>query len=173
MTAFAPLARALAERSVRYVMIGVWGANLHAVRAGVVFSTQDRDVFLPPEPPNLQLAWEACEACGMELWSGVEPLDRPRDLLLAERVVSHSGLSTATGIDDLQVDLTLVMAGFSFEQVWSERRTFELAGVEVPVARLLHITESKAAAGRLKDRLFLATHKDALQQLFGADERDG
>ena len=32
-------------------------------------------------------------------------------------------------------------------------------------ARLLHIVESNQAAGRPKDQLFLATHKDALEQL--------
>jgi hypothetical protein len=30
---------------------------------------------------------------------------------------------------------------------------------------LTHIIQSKHAAGRDKDRLFLATHKDALEQL--------
>jgi hypothetical protein len=34
-----------------------------------------------------------------------------------------------------------------------------------PRARLRHIVESKAAAGRDKDRLFLATHEEALRQL--------
>jgi len=47
MTSFAPLGRALAERDVQYVLIGVSGANLHAHSAGVVLTTQDRDVFLP------------------------------------------------------------------------------------------------------------------------------
>jgi hypothetical protein len=38
-------------------------------------------------------------------------------------------------------------------------------GVRVPTARLLHIVESKQAAGRPKDLLFLTTHRDALEQL--------
>lgn len=45
------------------------------------------------------------------------------------------------------------------------RPKFLVEGVELPVARLLHIVESKHAAGRDKDRLFLATHKHALEQL--------
>ena len=44
-------------------------------------------------------------------------------------------------------------------------RMFVVDGVEIPVARLTHIVESKAAAGREKDRLFLATHAEALRQL--------
>ena len=57
------------------------------------------------------------------------------------------------------------MSGFEFEAVWKERRSFIVGGIEVPVARLSHIVQSKAAAGREKDRLFLATHADALRQL--------
>jgi hypothetical protein len=45
------------------------------------------------------------------------------------------------------------------------RREFMIEGVPVPTARLLHIIESTRAAGRPKDQLFLATHKDALEQL--------
>ena len=52
-----------------------------------------------------------------------------------------------------------------FETVWNDRREFLIEGVPIPTARLLHIVESKRAAGRDKDKLFLATHFDALKQL--------
>jgi hypothetical protein len=65
----------------------------------------------------------------------------------------------------LLIDLTLVMAGLAFEDVWSRRRVFKVEGVEVPVASLKDIVASKAAAGRPKDRLFLATHEEALREL--------
>jgi hypothetical protein len=54
--------------------------------------------------------------------------------------------------------------------LWSGQELVD--GVEIPVARLLHIVESKGAAGRDKDRLFLATHRDALQQLLRRNESD-
>jgi len=168
MSQFAPLARAFVEEGVRYLVIGVFGANLHAHQAGVVFNTQDRDVFLPPDAENLLAAWRACEACGLALTNAGEPLDEPRDLDLAERVVERRALThapTRATDGDLQVDLTPSMTGFEFDQVWPERRTFTIAGIEIPVARLLHIVASKAAAGRDKDRLFLATHKEALRDL--------
>jgi hypothetical protein len=38
-------------------------------------------------------------------------------------------------------------------------------GVAFPVASLGDIVASKAAAGRPKDRLFLATHEEALREL--------
>ena len=61
------------------------------------------------------------------------------------------------------------MKGYDFETVWRERRTFVVEGVDIPVARLLHIVMSKHAAGRDKDRLFLATHREALEQLLRRD----
>jgi hypothetical protein len=80
-------------------------------------------------------------------------------------VVDTRALVRATDGRTLDVDLTLTMSGFDFETVWRERRLFRAEGVDVPVARLRHIVESKAAAGRPKDRLFLATHEEALRDL--------
>jgi hypothetical protein len=161
---FRGLVHELGRRSVRFTVIGVAGANYFASTGGAVFTTQDRDLFLPPDPDNLMRAWDACEAAGLKLWAGGEPLDTPRDRVIADAVVARRALTRAT-LGELAVDLTLVMGGFEFEQVWTERRTFVVEGVEIPVARLAHIVESKAAAGREKDRLFLATHAEALRQL--------
>jgi hypothetical protein len=161
----APLARELAAQSVRYVVIGVSGANLYAPSGQTLFASEDIDLFLPPDPDNLVRGWNACEDAALDLWLGEEPLERPRDRWLAERIISRRALVRAGAVKDLQVDLTLVMAGFDFEAVWKERREFTVEDVPVPTARLLHIIESKRAAGRPKDQLFLATHLDALEQL--------
>jgi hypothetical protein len=137
-----PVAEALNSRSVRYVLIGVYGANLYAPGGQSVFITDDADLFLPLDADNLVRAWNACDACGLDLWLGSEPL---------------------------QLDLALAMTGFDFETVWKERRLFLVQGVELTVARLQHIIRSKHATGRDKDRLFLATHRDALEQLLKRD----
>jgi hypothetical protein len=168
----APLARALAERSVRYVLIGVSGANLYGPGGQAVFTTEDFDLFLPRDPDNLVDAWSACEQVPLELWLSNEPLDRPRDRWLAEHIVERAALTRATGPDDLMVDFTLVMKGFDFETIWPERRIFMIEGVPLPTARLAHIVTSKQAAGREKDHLFLATHRDALEQLLKKPEGD-
>ena len=131
----------------------------------------DRDVFLPPDPANLLAAWRLCEALGLRLTSSGEPLDEPRDLYLAERVVERRASTRADDGSELVVDLTLVMTGFEFEEVWEQRTMFLLERVEVPVARLSHIVASKAAAGRDKDRLFLATHAEALRDLMRPDDK--
>jgi hypothetical protein len=162
--AFARLTRLLHERRIRYVVIGVWGANHYAHDAGAIFTTEDRDLFLPPDPDNLLACWAACADAGLELRSEREPLDSPRDRWLAERVVERRALTAAIS-QDMRVDLTLVMKGYDFDTVWAERRIFSVEGTEVNVARLLHIVTSKQAVGRDKDRLFLATHRDVLEQL--------
>ena len=169
MAEFTALVRALRERNVRFVLIGVWGANLYATAAGTVFTTEDRDLFLPSDPDNLLRAWQASEAADFTLWCGDEPLDMPHDRFLADAIIARRMLVRAGDEHGLSVDLTSVMAGFDFETVWSERRIFVVEGVEIPVARLSHIVRSKAAVGRDKDRLFLATHADALKQLLGRE----
>lgn len=159
----------LTEAQVRFVMIGVGGANYYAMHGGLTFTTRDRDLFLPSDPQNERRAWEVCEQSRLQLWSGDEPLGQPLDDYLARKVVEQRALVTATGEAGLVVDLTLVMAGFEFDTVWAEHRTFVVDGVEIPVARLAHIVESKRIANREKDRLFLTTHAEALRQLFGDD----
>ncbi len=164
-----PLARAFERRRVRYVVIGVSGANLYGPAGQAIFPTEDFDLFLPLDAANLVEAWAACTDMGFELSSGGEPLDLPHDLWLAERVIARRAVTRATGANDLVVDLTLVMQGFDFETVWAARREFLVEGAVTPTARLLHIIESKQATGRDKDKLFLATHFDALKQLLGED----
>ena len=171
MDPFASLAGALSEAGVRYLVIGVWGANYYAASGSEMFTTLDRDLFLPADPDNLLEAWRACEMTGFGLSAGTEPLDVPRDATLARAVVERRALTRASDGAGTDVDLSLVMSGFEFEGVWPARRMFEVEGVAIPVARLSHIVASKARAGREKDRLFLATHREALQHLLSDDER--
>ena len=170
MTIQDDLLRSLGEHSVRFVTIGVWGVNLYAKDVSFAFVTQDLDLFLPRDPENLVRAWQACEGVGLELRAGSEPLDSPHDLFVARAVVQREALTRATDGRGCIVDLTLVMGEFDFEVVWAERRTFRIHGVDVPVARLTHIAQSKAAAGRPKDRLFLETHKEMLADLIRRHE---
>jgi hypothetical protein len=76
---FIVLVRALHSRNVRFVLIGVAGANYFAQGASTIFTTQDRDLFLAADPENVLNAWTASEAVGLTLWAGTEPLDYPRD----------------------------------------------------------------------------------------------
>ncbi|NJL27936.1 MAG: hypothetical protein HC897_08570, partial [Thermoanaerobaculia bacterium] len=67
----------LYRNGVRFVVIGVGGANFYARVHQTLFFTQDRDVFLPAAPENLLRCWETLTAAGWKLWAGAEPLDLP------------------------------------------------------------------------------------------------
>jgi hypothetical protein len=151
---FLDLVRALHHHRVRFVLIGVSGVNYYASRGSLLFTTADHDLFLPLDTPNTLGACHAAESRGLELSAGVEPLDVPHDETVARAVVDRRAL---------------VMAGFDFETVWQERRTFVADGTQLPVARLAHIINSKATAGRQKHRLFLATYAEGLEALLKRD----
>ncbi|MFN7587211.1 MAG: hypothetical protein ACK501_07560 [Planctomycetota bacterium] len=166
MDAFALVVAALRKARCSFLVTGVWGANYYA--QGSLFVTQDQDLFLPLDPGNLLLAWTTLADLGLELFANEEPLDHPRDLDLARTVVERAALTVATDHSLLQVDLSLVMTGLEFHDVWARRRTFTAAGVEIPVASLADIVAAKHAANRPKDQLFLATHAEELRRLLRA-----
>ncbi len=155
---------------MRYLVIGVWGANYYAPSGSAMFTTLDRDLFLPADPGNLLVTWQVCRGGGFELFAGKEPLDEPQDADLACAVVERRALTRASDGMGTDVDLSLVMSGFDFEAIWPTRRIFEVEGIAIPVARLSHIMESKAIAGREKDRLFIATHREALDSILVEDD---
>lgn len=163
------LFRDLVRAQVRFVLIGVGGANYYAHTGGQLFATQDQDIFLPSDPENVLACWQVFREDGWDLWCNREPLGEPVDLWLAEKVVSHQAAVKA-GLGGDEIDLTLVMKGFTFEEIWEERRLFWREGVEIPVARLEHIVRSKRAVGRPKDHLFLTTHEELIKELLGREE---
>ena len=156
-------------RGVRYLVIGAWGANYYAPSGSAMFMTLDRDLFLPPDPGNLLAAWRVCRESGFDLFAGTEPLDEPQDAELARAVVERRALTRASDGLGTDVDLSLTMSGFDFDTVWPACRIFDIEGIAIPVARLSHIVESKAKAGREKDRLFLATHRQVLDDILSDD----
>ncbi|MDE0332836.1 MAG: hypothetical protein OXL41_13315, partial [Nitrospinae bacterium] len=104
---FTSLARALSARRVRYLVIGVWGANYYAPSGGAMFTTLDRDLFLPADPGNLLAAWRVCRGTGFDLFARTEPLDEPHDARLARMVVERRGLTRASDGMGTDVDLNL------------------------------------------------------------------
>ncbi len=154
---------------VRYLVIGVGGADLHAALYEARFLTQDLDIFLPPDAENLVACWQACERAGLTLWCNREPLDTPRDSWLARRVVSQRTLTTAMGPDIVPTDLTLVMGSLEFEDVWLRRGPGSLDRELVYLARMSDIVASKREANRPKDITFLEQNHALIERIL-ADE---
>jgi hypothetical protein len=163
MNPFATVAHALRQDGVHFVVTGVFGANYFA--GGTLFMTQDQDLFLPLDAANLLRAWRCCERLGLEMDANGEPLDQPRDLQLASAIVRNSALTTARDGQLLCIDLSLVMTGLTFDEVWQRRRVFQQPGGDIHVASLKDIVAAKVAANRPKDRMFLATHAAEIKHL--------
>lgn len=74
---FQPLVRELTARGVRFVLIGVAGANYFAPAAGAVFTTQDRDLFLPLDPENLMRAYRGTASLRRGSAGNCPPVGQP------------------------------------------------------------------------------------------------
>ncbi|TDI38180.1 MAG: hypothetical protein E2P02_21065 [Acidobacteria bacterium] len=55
MDSFLQLMSALSRQQARYVLVGVAGVNYYAMSGATLFTTKDRDLFLPPNAENLRI----------------------------------------------------------------------------------------------------------------------
>jgi hypothetical protein len=159
---YARACRDLEKAGVRYVIVGAFGANLYARDAGCVITTQDCDLLLPPDPEGLSRAIAVLKKLRYSLEAGGEPVDQDPDLVRG--IVRALGCVRAVK-KNARIDLPLAIAGCTFESLWKRQRRVRVGSVTVRVAPLRDILRSKKLADRPKDRLFLATFKDALEQL--------
>lgn len=95
-------------------------------------SVGKHDSMVVEKPKQTQLP-QKFEMVANPFWSDDERLTL---LALLLENVGAVGQSRGLGGPTLDVDLSLVMAGFGFETVWTERRVFVVDGVDIPVARL-------------------------------------
>ncbi|MBI3854496.1 MAG: hypothetical protein HY293_02265 [Planctomycetes bacterium] len=96
------------------------------------------------------------------LQAGGEPVDQDPDLIRG--IVRALGCVRAAK-KNAHIDLPLEIAGCKFKSLWKRHRRVNVGGVNLRVAPLRDILRSKKLADRPKDRLFLATYQDALEQL--------
>jgi hypothetical protein len=133
VSGFAVLVEGLHGEHVRFLLVRMGTGSL-AAPDGTVVRARYHELFLPPEPENALRAWRACEAARLELWAGGAPLGAPLDLWLAEHVVASRVRVRATDRMGLLVDLSLLVEGFDFDDLWPDRRSSTIDGVEVPFA---------------------------------------
>ncbi len=173
MDIYSKLFSSLLQANVRFVVIGVGGANYYTLHGQELFLTEDRDLLLPQDPESTLKCWNAAESEGFELWSMNEPLGAPLDLWLAERVIERRAVITGVHESGAKIDMTYIMGNFSFDDVWGRRNMFQAESSELAVAALDQIVESKRTAGRAKDLLFLTTHQETLRRMLEPDDEPG
>ncbi len=152
---------ALSQASIEFVVVGMFGINLHARDASETFVTQDLDVLLRADLSTLKSALARLSGAGFTFETGGEPfVDLADDQALGNVLRSQA---TLRGVfeGEMIIDLMLSMAGMSEEEVASDAIVFQAFGFDVKVGSLEKLLESKRRSGRPKDLTFLA-HYDAV-----------
>jgi hypothetical protein len=124
-----------ARIGVRYLLVGG-----HAVAAhGRPRSTKDVDLWLAPEPENLESACRALATFGVP----VEIVDALRS--------SGPNDIVWLGRPPTRIDLLRSLPGVDFVAAWPERVTLEIGGVAVPVIGKADLIRNKQFVGRPQD----------------------
>lgn len=151
--------RALSGAGVAFVVVGMFGINLHARDSSESFATQDIDLLLRADPATLKTALATLSKAGFGFETGGEPFVdiADDDALLA--VLRSQATLRAVFDDAIVVDLMLSMTGWSHDEVAADAVRFKAFGYDVHVGSLERLVESKRRAGRPKDLVFLALYE--------------
>ena len=161
--------RRLNKTKVNYVLIGVSGINYYVNDPGDLFSTQDCDVLIKPEPKNLLLALKALESDGFKLETNREPIG-PVDLWLAKRMVEQAATINARK-EGLRIDIVCSAGKIPYKDWFKTKRNFHIGKMRIPVGGLTQLLRAKENSDREKDRIFLKLYKVKLKDLLGRERK--
>jgi hypothetical protein len=149
---FLDVLRALGREDVDYILVGGVAVNLH----GVVRATEDIELFVRPEPENVERLKRALRS----LWN-----DPEIDEIRAEDFGPYPTLRYGPPGEELLIDvLTRLGTAFTFEDL--EAETLEIEGVRVRIATPSTLVRMKRGTLPAVDRSDAA----ALARLFGLEE---
>ena len=151
------------KSKVNYVLIGVSGINYYVNDPGDLFSTQDCDVLVKPEPKNLFLALKALESGGFKLEVNHEPIGTV-DLWLTKRMIEQAATINAMK-EGLRIDIVCSAGKIPYKDWFRTKRHFHIDKMKIPVGGLLQLLRAKENSNREKDRIFLKLYKVKLKDL--------
>jgi hypothetical protein len=160
---YVDVCRRFEHAGVRYVIVGVFGINLYAQKAGQFITTADCDILVPANHEVLSKALKLLIEAGYLLEAGGEPLPEVDDVLL--KGILRARAAIRADRPDARIDLCIDIAGATFEELWQNHRTFDVENTPVRVGDIAALVASKTAADRPKDRLFLELHKETIEAL--------
>jgi hypothetical protein len=129
---------ALLDAEARFLVVGAHALAVHGVPRG----TQDLDVWVDPEPANVERVWRALAEFGAPLAS----LGTTRDDLRRANTVVQLGLPPN------RIDLLTSISGIhDFATAWAGRVEFDLRGRRVPFLGRDALIRNKRASRRRKD----------------------
>ena len=128
------LLKLLKDNKVKFVIIGAMAFPIH----GYSRSTLDTDIFIEATKENAANTLSALKEFGYDV-SDVSVED-----LLSKKVLIRQYM--------VESDIHPFVEGASFEEIWKNKVSGEIAGEEVYFASLDDIIRMKKAAGRSKDK---------------------
>jgi len=135
---FCDLLSAFRACNVRYLIIGGWAVSVHAQPR----ATQDMDVFVSPEPGNLEAVYEALIRFGAPLKN------------IEKNQFLQPGTFFRIGAPPCQVDIFPGIPGVEFEACWPNRVEVRLDASNALSANLISAEDliaAKIASGREQD----------------------
>jgi predicted nucleotidyltransferase len=129
----AGLLRSLNDHEVRYVVIGAAAFPVH----GYARATLDIDIFIDPDPKNVEKVILALSSFGYDLKDITDEDLRTKKVLIRQYL--------------LETDIHPFVEGASFSEVWENKVESEIGGVGAYFASLDDLIRMKNAAGRPKD----------------------
>lgn len=169
MDPYVIVCRVLKEAGVPFLVIGAFGIDLHASELGLGIVTYDLDLLLPARLDVLERAFRELARAGCTFsWNG-EAMPAPEEFLLGDILRSRACITAS--LDGSAIDLVLHAAKLDFDELWLRREARTLGTLSLDTIPLADLLLSKAAANRLKDRLFIETWRELLDQMLAADDR--
>jgi len=135
---FCDLLAAFRACGVRYLIIGGWAVSMHAQPR----ATKDLDIFVSPEPSNIEAVYQALMRFGAPL----KNMDRSQFL--------ESGTFFRVGAPPCQVDIFPEIPGLKFETCWPNRLEVTLDAESELTANFISaedLVTAKVASGREQD----------------------
>ena len=148
---FCDLLRAFRDCGVRYLIIGGWAVSIHAQPR----ATKDMDIFVSPEPGNIEALYEALVRFGAPL----KNMDKNRFL--------EPATFFRIGAPPCQVDIFPEIPGIEFETCWANRLEVPLDAQNSLSANFISAEDliaAKTATGREQDIADVQAVRRAQQQ---------
>jgi len=169
MDPYVIVCRVLKQAGVPFLVIGAFGIDLHASELGLGIVTYDLDLLLPARIDVLERCFLELTRAGCTFtWNG-EAMPAPDELLLGDILRSRACITAS--LDGSAIDLVLHAAKLDFDELWPRREARTLGSLSLDTIPLADLLLSKAAANRLKDRLFIETWRELLDKMLAADDR--
>ena len=134
---YADLLVELAEAHAEFLLIGGWAVVLY----GHVRGTDDMDIFVRPTVENSHRVAQALTKFGAPLAAHG----------ISTEHFANEGDAYRFGIAPLKVEVLTQISGVTFDEAFTNCRTFELNGQEIPYIGKAALIKNKQASGRLKD----------------------